>query len=216
MSDISLERLAVCGGSGALLGPLFADGAPFAWQRCLSRECLYFDAAWHQPDPALREPYGDFPTEVELCHCCASVAIPSGSRFSSFFCAGCNSRAVALNRALGFAAIPIGRHSLMHGITLSARDDARFEDAARAFMQSCTSLWERIDRLDAWRRVVVADRIDAMGAAATGSVALTAYLAFSAAHAPSPEAMFAQLGRYLGLDPDALEAIRGGQDEPEH
>ncbi len=84
----------------------------------------------------------DYNTAIELCQCCAAATIPSGSRWSVFFCDACKERVVAYNRAAGCCAIPIGRHSLMNGIFVTDED----------VESSLVSFFERIDRLTKWHR----------------------------------------------------------------
>ena len=59
---------------------------------------------------------GDLPERARLCECCRLELLPSGSRWSVWFCQGCLEHVRELNARLGRYAIPIGRHSLMAGI----------------------------------------------------------------------------------------------------
>jgi len=62
----------------------------------------------------------DFPTAVELCRCCGSVALRSGSRWSDWFCEVCKPAIETVNQACGFCVLPPGRHSLMGRRTLGS------------------------------------------------------------------------------------------------
>ncbi len=104
---------------------------------------------------APRWPGFDYNERVRLCECCHAEALPSGSRWSVWFCAECKHRVVALNTAAGWPVIPIGRHSLMHGIGLDAsaltpQDHALAEalaDETRSFFDRVGILHEHAQRL---------------------------------------------------------------------
>jgi len=60
----------------------------------------------------------DFPTPFEVCWYCQAEIIPSGTRWSTYYCAGCRPIVLELNDRLDEAkqvSLPIGRHSLMYG-----------------------------------------------------------------------------------------------------
>lgn len=195
---VSINDLYICAGSASLFGALGYDGGPLIHeQRCRYVSCPYREGSWHRPRTALREPYGDFLEAIELCYCCASVVIASGSKFSSFFCGDCRTAVSRLRDALGIAAIPFGRHSLMNGASLSgagARDPRQLNAFASAVQRS----FNRIDRLCTWQRVVVADRVAAMHPDAT-YVPAAAYAAFAEGNALSKPEMFQQLCGYFEI-----------------
>jgi hypothetical protein len=93
----------------------------------------------------------DFNERLRLCDCCLQVLIRSGSRWSSFFCDRCRQRVLALNRTHGTVVVPIGRHSLMHGIGLKA-DRMRDPQEVNVFHARALTLFERIDRLKVWKK----------------------------------------------------------------
>lgn len=197
-STPSADHLRVCGGSAGLFGPIaYGDDAPSREQRCRWSECPYRDEPWHQPQTSLPEPAGDFPTEVELCYCCVAELIPSGSRFSSFFCDDCRERVVALRDDAGRVIIPLGRHSMMNGIGIEGggtRDEGRLAEFAAA----TTAFFGSIDRLCAWQRGVAADRIASSWPGAR-HVGVAEYLAAAGAGAGGKEEMFRQVCRFFGL-----------------
>jgi hypothetical protein len=111
----------------------------------------------------LRTPEGyDFPTYVELCRACGLVAIPSGSRWSSFFCRECLGIIRQVNSAAGFALVPVGRHSVMNSIMLTG-NEARDPDKANDFVEKFRGLNLRIDLLSDWRKKIVARRCADLG-----------------------------------------------------
>lgn len=91
----------------------------------------------------------DYNMALELCRGCVAATVPSGSRWSPFFCGECAPRVLAYNRAAG-AAIPVGRHSMMNGLGLSGAG-ASSAAAASALAAGMAGLVDRIDRLWRWR-----------------------------------------------------------------
>ncbi len=83
-------------------------------------------------------------TYVELCYCCGIEPIKSGSRWSVFFCDECKDCVLSFNRRSGQWIIPIGRHSLMHGASLGAGEDARL------FTGQLRGLGDAIGHLGEW------------------------------------------------------------------
>jgi hypothetical protein len=128
-------------------------------RRCLGLRGPCFDTFSHcertqrcscEPKEPLWKGY-DYNTAIELCHCCAATTVRSGSRWSPFFCDTCKERVLAYNRAAGFAVIPVGRHSIMNGISLSGAE-AKAVVAQGAFEAGIANLFERVDRLWKWHR----------------------------------------------------------------
>jgi hypothetical protein len=193
-----MKNLRVCAGSGDLFGLIGYGGAAASYeQRCYWTKCPYRDEAWHRPQSALREPPGDFPAKLELCYCCAAEVIPSGSKFSSFFCEECRAAVHQANIELGRVVIPLGRHSLMNGIALRGGTNC---DSSRiaGFADAVNWSFNRIDRLFMWHRGVVSDRVAAMADSAR-LVAADAYLTYAASYDVTKAEMFGQLCRYFGI-----------------
>jgi len=59
----------------------------------------------------------DISKAFETCHCCGLEVIPSGSRWSLFFCQDCKAIVMEFNNAVGKCIIPLGRHSMMNSVT---------------------------------------------------------------------------------------------------
>ena len=90
----------------------------------------------------------DIAALVDLCHLCARNTIKSGSRWSWYACDNC----LDVNRAVGAVfdspkagALPLGRHSIMNGVSFGGGDtsDAAIKDFV-AFFRGLTSVWKRI------------------------------------------------------------------------
>lgn len=148
--------LEVCRVCAELRGDVTVDGVRRR-QRCL---CEPREPEW---------PRYDFNRKHELCHCCAAETIPSGSRWSLFFCEPCKTAIVHLRDQVGRVVIPIGRHTLMNGVGMSR------EGCVQTFVTQTTSLFDRMKRLHAWH----ADRVrDLLGEidGGDGAVPLARYL----------------------------------------
>jgi hypothetical protein len=112
-----LERFRLCTRCGQLFQRRPLPGYPTP-QRCRCRRAS--DLTW---------PGYDFNQHLELCRCCHLVALPSGSRWSVWFCEDCTARVRAFNERIGRTTIPIGRHSLMAGVGLSGSQISEAADA---------------------------------------------------------------------------------------
>jgi len=116
----------------------------------------------------------DFNTAAELCYGCGGRLLRSGSRFSVWFCGECKRRAIECNRAVGKAAIPIGRHSLMHGFALSP--DSAGSPEIGAFVNRMGSLIERMNLVCAWSHEVVHHNLVDTGLDRRASIDVSTYL----------------------------------------
>jgi hypothetical protein len=96
----------ICRACLGLRGPV-ADGLT---QRCA---CERAEPLW---------PGYDYNRTIELCRCCGAKTVPSGSRWSLFFCETCHAAVLAHNR-VDDRVIPIGRHSLMMNGRLPCSDE---------------------------------------------------------------------------------------------
>ncbi len=112
------DKLRVCAGCAEVLGVLTGDDRRPLYEQPARGKCDNALAAWHLRESDLPPPPGDFPAAVELCYCCAAELIPSGSRYSSFYCDACRALVKRVNESAGFVALPFGRHSLMNRIVL--------------------------------------------------------------------------------------------------
>lgn len=94
----------------------------------------------------------DYNEHLHLCMCCRGVALPSGSRWSVWFCRPCRDRVRLYNDRLGHVVIPIGRHSLMagigiRGVELSEADGAEVDRLVARFVGRSFGLFSPMDRL---------------------------------------------------------------------
>lgn len=161
-------------------GPIGNVGAVQVHQLC---RCATTDE--HAAQPRI----GDHHTKLELCRCCGVEALPSGSRWSVWFCDECKARVIALNRRYGRCVVPIGRHSLMNGVFF----DPAADDAARAFADQLTTLFAEMGGTEAWRRTAVQLNLAAAGLPASDNIELDTYLAAVAALPSVREQRFTEM-----------------------
>jgi hypothetical protein len=139
-----VSAFVVCRTCGQLRGPLIArDGERYEQQCACTRGENKED--W---------PRFDFNTAAELCRCCVREVIPSGSKFSSYFCGACRDNVRTLDDSVGMALIPLGRHSLMNRIALSA-EQTKDPAAIDRFATRLLDFFARGERLDEWRKARV-------------------------------------------------------------
>ena len=94
----------------------------------------------------------DYNEHLHLCRCCRGVALPSGSRWSVWFCEPCVKRVRHFNDACGRVVIPIGRHSLMssigvRGVELTEAEGHEVDRLVGRFSEQLLSLFASMDRL---------------------------------------------------------------------
>ncbi len=173
--DHDVSGLSVCATCAELRGPVVDEQTG---QRRI-QQC----ACDRSADGAVRWPGWDVSAVAELCHCCARVVVPSGSRWSRFFCDACHALVFGLNRASGACVVPIGRHSVMNGVFLGGGRPTTTSDVDR-FMHDLASFTDRLHHLDRWRASrarLVLGSFDA-----PGDVDLATYLARAAEVLPRP------------------------------
>lgn len=96
----------------------------------------------------------DHTTYAELCRSCGLVLLPSGSKYSVWFCEECLPLVTALNRAVRCATVPIGRHSSMANV-VPACPSARNLPVVEACTEANVGLFDRIGQLGEYARTVV-------------------------------------------------------------
>ena len=157
-----------------------------------------------------RWPDHDFNEYADLCWCCRVELIPSGSKWSSFYCDECRYRVRVYNEAAGRLLFFMGRHSIMNGIGLRGPDAARPE-AVRAFgeaMRGFSFGMVRFDDvMDRWRPMRLEAVCRAIGQEVAGEgglqpLPLIPYLEAAAGLAGDPRlgksAAFNALCEFLG------------------
>ena len=148
------SKLLICPWCFEVYGAVEIEGVAYK-QTCSCRP----RGPGQNPKPA---PGADYATYVELCRACGLEAVSSGSRWSRYFCPDCHESIRGLNRRLGFALIPIGRHSIMNSFSLSGKD-IDHQEKVDAFVRGLQGMFFRSDALHDWRRLMVARRCAELG-----------------------------------------------------
>lgn len=178
----------LCGTCHSLQGgPIGRVGPAEVRQLC---HCATADE--HAAQPRI----GDHNTKLELCRCCAVEALPSGSRWSGWFCGECKPRVTTLNRRSGRCVVPIGRHSLMNGVFF----DPGADDAVRAFADQVTTLFAEMGGTEAWARSAVRLNLATAGLPVDEDIDLDTYLAAVAALPSVRKQRFTQMIESLSLE----------------
>jgi hypothetical protein len=174
MADQPFASFEVCGHCYELRGPF-----DYTWKEMhytFVQECrCERDARPRDVRPPTWVSF-DFNRGAELCHGCGGAVLRSGSRWSVWFCDACMASAVERNRQAGIAVVPMGRHALMHGVTLSGRS-TRSRSAIDAFVVRFGNLFERMQLLEDWSHEVVWRNLVQAGLDRQPTVALPHYLA---------------------------------------
>jgi hypothetical protein len=132
--------------------------------------------------------YNDF---AELCHCCAAAVVSSGSRWSPYFCDDCKPRVRAYNEEVGLCIIPLGRHSMMNGISLPATAATKRPEVEN-FVTGLFGFIGRAERLGSYRNTRVRRVLGSL-VEPPGAVAVPAYIAHAKAVSGDGDEIFAAL-----------------------
>jgi hypothetical protein len=130
----------------------------------------------------------DFNEHLHLCECCSMVVLRSGSKWSVWFCDVCKHRVSELNDSVGGCLIPIGRHSLMNGVGVTARgvDPAGEEERlaiAGAFHGKLMGLFGAMEHLHAFAQARRREIANELGFPSEEDIGLPVWLESMAAAA---------------------------------
>ena len=104
----------------------------------------------------------DFNRVAELCYCCGQEVLKSGNKFSVWFCDECKERVTQFNTQYQRTIIPIGRHSIMAGYSLRAKD-AHDPEMIKTFTKNLGNLSSGIDCLIEWKKFIHAENFKTLG-----------------------------------------------------
>ncbi len=109
---------------------------------------------------------------------CADAAgaevLSSGYKLAIWFCSECGALVGALGQS-GGTLTPIGRHSVLHRISLGPTDLDR-ADRLRTFASGARGLLETMKLLDVWAKRIVAQNCERLGFSLQDDVPLLPYL----------------------------------------
>lgn len=150
-----------------------------------------------RPHDDVTWPNHDFNLAVELCRCCGTELLQSGSRWSVWFCRECKEQVGLLNGRFGRCVVPIGRHSFHAGYMLNA-DDLERPGEIVAFAEGMTGLFGAMKILEEWAGVVVRRNVDELGLESSADgICLVSYLRSLQSDPPSKEDRFREMTEYL-------------------
>jgi hypothetical protein len=204
-----IDSLEICPRCRALRGPVVPPWQPYARvQECTCEQ---------RQRPAGEKSPGwngwDVAKAFELCRCCGLVPLRSGSRWSVWLCDACKPRALELNARAGRPIVPIGRHSMMHGIGMSGPVKPDESEEIAAFCAAANGLFEAISRLHEWARLRIGFNIERLGFGADVPVRLVEYLVgIDASDDPElcSEAAFEALTRRMAVIGRLQQKTEGG------
>jgi hypothetical protein len=202
--NLSFDSLFVCRRCGSIHGEIVRSfrgvAAPWPNQHC---RCS-------PPEAAEQWPGYDFPEAVVLCRCCGRRALPSGTRWSVWFCRHCQPGIQAINRICGAHMIPATRFSLLEQIGLD-------EDPDRIELPGCsctaTDWFARVDKLENHASRVVLKNLEQCGDIARSQpISLAAYLGRLKVSSAVVRAALLELGAAFELPEyvldDALRTVK--------
>ena len=143
----------------------------------------------------------DHNTVAELCRCCAIEIVRSGSKWSTWFCPDCRERVTALNARMGRCVVPIGRHSLMNGVSYRPVPGGMDDEALTAFADQLHAFFEAAGDTDGWRLRILTGHLAALGLTGATEVPMRDYLARAARAGLSKTDAFAALAESAGGPP---------------
>lgn len=117
----------------------------------------------------------DYNERVTLCYCCGQEMLMSGLKWSVWFCDECKNRIMDFNTKYQQTIIPIGRHSIMAGYRLSGEDAQKNENIEK-YTGKVNKLFNRMDHLFEWRKMVISDNLKKMGYIKRADMDLIKYL----------------------------------------
>lgn len=100
----------------------------------------------------------DFNKKYETCYCCGLEVIPSGSKWSVFYCKDCKDKISELNREARQLIIPVGRHSIMNSIVLTD-EQIQNKSAVNRFVCRVNNMNAKIDLVDNHRKKILAKQV---------------------------------------------------------
>jgi hypothetical protein len=147
----NLKNLRICPKCFRLRGLVILEDGYAVKQKCACYWPLK-ENKW-QVKLAGRNYYYDFNELHEICYCCGLEVIPSGSKWSLFYCRDCKARIRKLNEMIGRCIIPYGRHSLMNGVSLSGKN-AKDREAINLFVAATNGMNQDVDIVERHRKAI--------------------------------------------------------------
>ena len=183
-----LPDVEVCGACGEAVGPFEQDGATLVQGGACALHSV--------PDPEPKWPRHDFNRHVEICRCCGREPLPSGSKYSVWFCDYCKRAVGLLNGRHGRCVVPIGRHSVHAGFMLRMEEQTTDADIL-LFTEALNSVAAVHGPLKEWAREAVRQNLRACGWEEDAVVPLPDYWEAVVRQGIHPEERFGQMRAFL-------------------
>lgn len=188
---MDFSKMSICTACLEVKGPWRENNSKALQQKC---PC--------NPKPIRRAkawPSFDFNTAVELCYCCGLELLSSGSRWALFFCDECKKNVVSFNDRYGAYLIPIGRHSLHGGVSVSAKNrvDRRKVEEVEEFVSRWRETVNAMGALSKWSAQIIAANLEAFGFDRKADTPLPEYLAAVARLPQDKDQAFAKLCHFM-------------------
>jgi len=143
----------------------------------------------------------DYNQIVTLCHCCGQEILKSGSKWSVWFCEECKKRVLDFRKKHQIWVSPIGRHSLMHGVGLSAKDARNKDERIKEFLFFMDKLSAAMVHLSKWHKHNMLNNFRTLGY--QKDVLLTDYL-IRTQELPSKYQAFQGMAEFFGIHSDLI------------
>ena len=153
----NIKRLKICPECSELYGPMQLYDGKEIYHKCACGDK-------RRKDQRSNTQGQDSSKEIQLyenyetCYCCGLELIPCGTKWSSFFCLYCHHKIQSLNMKVGSCVIPIGRNSVMNGVSLSG-GDSRDSEAVSVFVDAAHGMFTKIDLVEKHHRNIVKRRL---------------------------------------------------------
>jgi len=149
-----LSKLKICRKCFEIYGPVRLEDGQVVEQKC------YCDIPRHDEKWVVTNRYSyDFNQKYAICRCCGLEIIPSGSRWSPFYCDECKNRISKLNELVRKCIIPYGRHSIMNGVALNHKQ-IKDKKAIDTFIEAVNKMNQKIDIVEKHRKTITQKQLE--------------------------------------------------------
>ena len=165
-------------------------------QRCTCSTSTRVEPLW---------PRRDFNEVACLCRCCNAVILPSGSKFSVWFCESCKAPILKMNELCQQYMIPIGRHSLMASTTVRSKASCQRRLETSRLTNFLEGIGGHVQALSEFSAGIVREYLQEGGWENARHAALPDYLAVSDTSAQRRKSILHLIGANFGVPRDIID-----------